>query len=533
MVHLPGTADTSTADEDRLAELGYKQDLKREWSLIHNFGASFSIISVITGITTLFQYGLTTGGPGVMSIGWIVVNFFTFFVGLGMAEIVSAVPTSGGPYFWAAVLASEKWGPFCAWVTGWFNLLGQVAVTTGITFGGANLISTLATVKGGYEPTPAKIIGIYAALLFSHAVVNTFGVKILKYLNNVSITLHSVGISCIAIAVLAKAPKLQSAKFVFATFNDSTGDPGWGEIASPAYVAIIGILVAQYTITGYDASAHMSEETKDAARAAPYGVLMSLAVSAFFGFFIMLAFLFSIQDFERTVGSDYAQPVLQIFVDVFGENGAIGLFAVIIICVWHCGLFSLTSNSRMMYGFARDAGLPRWFAHTDQKFQSPIRTIWLSAFLAFCLALPSLGSAVAFAACTSIATIGLYLSYGLPIFLGLLNPTRFKQIKGPFDLGVLSAPVAVVATLWITFITVVFCLPGMYPVSRETLNYTPVAVGIIAVGSIGSWVFWARNWFVGPIREIEAERQGIDINDDEALAEAEKEGVIPHATKQA
>ncbi|KAF3939037.1 hypothetical protein ABW19_dt0206955 [Dactylella cylindrospora] len=512
MVHLPGVSDKTISDETRLAELGYKQDLRREWSLVHNFGVSFSIISVITGITTLFQYGLTTGGPGVMSVGWIVVNFFTFFVGLGMAEIVSAVPTSGGPYFWAAVLASEKWGPFAAWMTGWFNLLGQVAVTTGITFGGANLISTLATVKGGYEPTPAKIVGIYAALLVSHGIVNTFGVKLLKYLNNVSIVLHSVGISCIAIAVLAKAPTHQSAKFVFATFYDGTGDPGWGDVASPAYVAIIGILIAQYTITGYDASAHMSEETKDAARAAPYGVLMSLVVSAIFGFFIMLSFLFSIQDFDRTISSDYGQPVLQIFVDCFGENGAIGLFTVIIICVWHCGLFSLTSNSRMMYGFARDAGLPRWFAHTDQKFQSPIRTIWLAAFLAFCLSLPSLGSSVAFAAATSIATM-------------------FSTIKGPFNLGKLSAPVAVIATLWITFITVVFCLPGVHPVTRETLNYTPVAVGIIGVGSLGSWLLWARTWFVGPIREIEAERAGIDINDEEALATAEKEGVISSSTK--
>ncbi|KAF3924366.1 hypothetical protein AA313_de0202077 [Arthrobotrys entomopaga] len=523
-----GAADS---DENRLAQLGYKQELAREWSLIHNFGVSFSIISIITGITTLTQYALVTGGPGVMSVGWIIVNFFTFFVGLGMAEIVSAVPTSGGPYFWAAVLASEEWGPFWSWVTGWSNFLGQVRFSHAIDFGGAGLISTVATVKGGYTPTPAKVIGIYAALLLSHAVINTFGVKLLKYLNISSIILHSVGVSCIAIAVLAKAPTHQSAKFVFATYNDSTGDPGWGEVASPAYVAIIGILQAQYTITGYDASAHLSEETKDASRAAPRGVLLSLLVSALFGFFIILAFLFSIQDFQRTITSAYGQPVLQIFVDVFGENGAIALFSIIIICVWHCGLFSLTSNSRMMYGFARDAGLPRWFAHTDKRFKSPIRTVWLAAFLAFCLALPSLGSSVAFAACTSIATIGLYISYGLPIFLGLINSRRFNELKGPFNLGVFSIPVAIIASLWISFITVVFCLPNTYPVTRETLNYTPVAVGIVAVGSLGSWVLWARRWFIGPIRAIEAERQGIDVNDEDALTKAEKDGMIPSATK--
>ena len=210
--------------------------------------------SVITGITTLFQYGLNTGGPGVMSVGWIVVSFFTMFVALGMAEIVSAIPTAGGPYFWSAILAPGKTtSAFASWITGWFNLLGQVAVTTGITFGCAQLISTTATVQGNYKATAGKTIGIYAALLISHATLNTFGVKLLRYLNNTSVVLHSVGISCFAIAVLAKAPTHQSAKFVFASFNDSTGaddGQGWGVRASPAYVAIVGILISQYTITG-------------------------------------------------------------------------------------------------------------------------------------------------------------------------------------------------------------------------------------------------------------------------------------------
>lgn len=190
-----------------------------------------------------------------MSVGWIVVSFFTFFVALGMAEIVSAIPTAGGPYFWSAILAPGKTtSAFASWITGWFNLLGQVAVTTGITFGCANLISTTATIQGGYTPTAGKTIGIYAALLVSHGLLNTFGVKLLRYLNNTSVVLHSVGVTCFAIAVLAGAKKHQSAKFVFATFNDSTGDPGWSVRASPAYVAVIGILLSQYTITGYDAS---------------------------------------------------------------------------------------------------------------------------------------------------------------------------------------------------------------------------------------------------------------------------------------
>ncbi|KAF2463538.1 amino acid transporter [Lindgomyces ingoldianus] len=507
-------------DEDKLAELGYKQELNRSWSVLHNFGVSFSIISVVTGITTLFQYGLTVGGPGVMSVGWIVVTFMTIFVGLSMAEIVSAIPTSGGPYFWAATLAPKSQAPFWSWMTGWFNLLGQVAVTTGITFGCANLISTLGTVNGSYTPSAARTIGIYAALLVSHGVVNTFGVNILRYLNNTSIVLHSLGVSAIAIAVLAKAPKHQSARFVFAKFNDATGEEGstWGVRASPAYVAVCGILMSQYTITGFDASAHLSEETKKAEWSAPIGVLTSIIVSGIFGFFYLLSLLFSIQDFERTVGSDFGQPVLQIFVDVFGTNGAIVLMTLIIICVWHCGLFSLTSNSRMMFGFSRDGGLPAIFHKVDVRFKCPINTVWLAAFLAFLLALPSLGSSVAFAAATSIATIGLYISYGLPILIGLMHPRLFE--KGPFNLGMASRPVAAIACLWIAFISIVFCLPTANPVTSQTLNYTVVAVGIILSFALGSWFVWARKWFTGPIRQVEGQAVVISQEDPILIAEA-------------
>ncbi|OQO12849.1 hypothetical protein B0A48_02313 [Cryoendolithus antarcticus] len=516
------TADDDLADEGRLGELGYKQELRRDWGLIHNFGVSFSIISVITGITTLFQYGLTTGGPAVMTVGWIIVSFFTFFIALAMAEITSAHPTAGGPYFWAAMLAPNNYlAAFFSWVTGWFNFVGQFAVTTGIVFGCANLIATLATVKSGFVPTPGKIVGIHAAILVSMGLVNTFGVRYLRYLNNTSIVLHSLGIASFAIAVVAAAPTHQSAKDVFAHFNDATGDPGWGERASPAYVACIGILFSQYTLTGFDASAHLSEETHNASRSAPYGVLMSVGVSALFGFFLILCLLFSIQDFDATVGSEYLQPVLQILLDIFGENGAIALFTLIIVCVWHCGLFSITSNSRMFFSFSRDRGIPHFFHHVDKRFKSPIRTIWLAVLLAFLLALPSLGSSVAFAAATSIATIGLYISYGIPIMIGLIWHKNF--VKGPFNLGVLSRPIAAVACLWIGFITIVFCLPSLNPVTSQTVNYSCVAVGIVGIFAMGSWFLWAHRWFTGPIRQIEAEAMGIDIDTPGALEQLEVE----------
>jgi amino acid transporter len=284
-------------------------------------------------------------------------------------------------------------------------------------------------------------------------------------------------VTSLAIAVLAKAPTHQSAKFVFASFYDGTGvapDPGWSVRASPAYLACCGALMSQYTLTGFDASAHLSEETRKASWSAPIGVISSVGFSSLFGLFVLLSFLFSIQDFTNTVTPPVGQPVLQIFIDIFGDDGAVVLMCLIMICVWHCGLFSMTSNSRMMFAFSRDGGIvspdvlspfqqpsinfaflqPHFFHKVDDKFRSPIRTVWLAAFLSFCLALPSLGSSVAFAAATSIATIGLYISYGIPILIGLIYPKTFK--KGPFNLRFMSRIVALIAVCWIGFITIIF-----------------------------------------------------------------------------
>lgn len=464
-----------------------------------------------------------------MSIGWIVVSFFTMTVAVAMAEIVSAIPTSGGPYFWSAMLAPPRYSPLAAWMTGWFNLLGQVAVTTGISFGLAGLIPTAISVKNpDYESTAGKTIGIYAAVLVSHGLVNSFGVHTLRFLNNVSIVLHSAGITSLCIAVLAKAPTHQLGSFVFGFFNDGTGvdGVGWSERASVGYVVVCGALLSQYTLTGFDASAHMSEETKNASWSAPIGVVSSVGFSAIFGFFVLMSLLFSIQSFDDVINTDinYGSPVLKIFVDVFGEDGALALFTLVLVCMWHCGLFSMTSNSRMMFAFARDGGIPHFFHKVDKRFRSPIRTIWLAATLSFILALPSLGSSVAFSAATSIATIGLYISYGLPILIGLIWQGNFIAMKGPFNLKHFSRPVAATACAWIMAITVVFCLPTSNPVDDQTLNYTVVAVGIIAIGAGLAWVISARKWFTGPAVEVaEAMRLGIDPTEPGALEEKEEE----------
>ncbi|KAL5521896.1 TPO5_1 [Sanghuangporus sanghuang] len=527
---------TMDGDEAELAKMGYKQELKRDLSLLQNFGVSFSIISVITGIPSLFLYGLTTGGPVVMVWGWVVISCFTMIVGLAMAEVCSAHPTSGGPYFWAAMLSEKEQAPFASWVTGWFNLLGQVAVTTGISFACATFISTISTFNTGFTATAETNIGVYAAVLFAQAspgIINTFGVHLLKYINNISIWWHAVGTTAVVIASLAGAPEHQSAKFVFTQFIDGTGAEqpdgsviGWSQRASKAYVVVIGILMAQYTLTGFDASAHMTEETHNAAMAGSLGIVIAIGVSAVLGWFLILGLLFSMQDYDATIGSDTGQPVAQIFLDCVGDKGAIVLMVIVIGAMFMCGLFSITSNSRMMYAFSRDGALPgyKFFHHVSARTKSPVRTVWLACTLSFILGLPSLGSDVAFAAATSIATIGLYVSYGIPIALRLIY--RRKFVKGPFHLGKASEVVAFTAVAWIGFISITFILPQENPVNSQTLNYAIVAVGIVMTYSLSFWLISARKWFNGPIRQIAAEEMGIDVSEPGVLEQLEAEGKL-------
>ncbi|KLO10358.1 APC amino acid permease [Schizopora paradoxa] len=519
---------TMRGDEAELARMGYKQELKRDLGLLQNFGVSFSIISVITGVPSLFLYGLVTGGPAVMVWGWIVVAFFTMTVGLAMAEICSAHPTSGGPYFWAAMLSPVENAPFMSWITGWFNLLGQVAVTTGISFACATFIQTVATFQSNFVPTSRTNIGVYAAVLVGQGMINTFGVHLLKYLNNISIWWHAVGTTALVIAILAAAPTHQSGHFVFSTFIDGTGvdGVGWSERASPAYVAVIGILMAQYTLTGFDASAHMTEETHNAATSGSYGIITAIGVSAILGWFLILGLLFSIQDYNTTVASPTGEPVAQIFLDTVGTKGAIVLMVIVIGAMFMCGTFSVTSNSRMMYAFARDGGLPghKFFRVVSAKRKSPTRTVWLACTLSFILGLPSLGSSVAFAAATSIATIGLYVSYAIPIALRVVY--RHAFVRGPFHLGPFSYPVALTATTWIAFISIAFILPQENPVNSQTLNYAIVAVGIVVSYSLGFWLISARKWFRGPVKQIAAEEMGVDVTEPGMLEKLEQEGKL-------
>jgi amino acid transporter len=245
-------------DKRMLHALGYAQELSRRMSGFSNFAISFTIISVLSGTLTLYATGLNYGGPVMEAYGWPLVSLFVLIVGLGMAEIASKYPTAGGLYYWASKMGGPGWG----WFTGWFNLIGQIAITAGIDYGAAIFTDALLNLlwPGTFTSTPHEIIYVYACILALHALMNIFSVRLVALLNDISVWWHVLGVTIIVAFLVLKPDNHQTVGTVFSkTINNSGFSHTW-----LWFVLLLGLLQAQYTYTGYDASAHMSEETHNA-----------------------------------------------------------------------------------------------------------------------------------------------------------------------------------------------------------------------------------------------------------------------------
>ncbi len=481
------------ADQKRLHELGYAQELMRRMSGFSNFAVSFTIISILSGCLTLYGFGMLTGGPVLIVWGWPFVGVMTLFVGLAMAEVCSSFPTAGGLYYWAAKLAPQKSAPVWSWFTGWFNFLGQVAVTAGIDFGAAFFVHALLSLAFNLSTAHWITIAIYAVILLVHGMLNQFGIRLVALLNDISVWWHILGV-LIIVAVLAFVPSHhQSASFVFGHFYNGTGlvVPGF-------YIVLIGLLLAQYTFTGYDASAHMTEETRDAATAGPRGIVMSIVVSLVAGWVLLIGVTFAIQNYTNEVGSPTGVPPAQIFLDAIGKTGAELLLLIVCIAQLFCGMSSVTANSRMIYAFSRDGALPfsGFWHRVNHRTRTPTNAIWLAAGGALILGLPYLWNYAAYAAVTSIAVIGLYIAYVSPTLLRLRRGEDFK--RGPWHLGRWSYVVGWIAVVWVAIITILFMLPQVGPITFTTFNYAVIAV-LVVIGFAGIyWLVSARHWFKGP-----------------------------------
>ena len=521
-------------DEQRLAELGYKQELNRTWSSFSNFAISFSIISILAGCFTTFGQAWNNGGPIAISLGWPLISVFILIIGFCMSELVSAYPTSGGIYWWASKLGGAKAGYY----TGWLNLIGLLAVDASVAYGTATFLDlSLSTFSeswaGGYSLQ--RVFWMFLAILILTACVNIFGGSILATINNVSVWWHVVG-AAIIIAILIFLPeKHMSISDVFTMRVNNSGGLAGGETSGLGYwmyVLPLGFLLTQYTITGFDASAHLSEETHDAADGAAKGIWRSIFYSAIGGWVLLLAFLFAVQDPEGVTAGGGGVAV--IFNQALSSNWAFVVLIIASIGQFFCTTACMTSTSRMLFAFSRDGAVPgaKYWAKLNAR-KVPVNAVLISAVVAALITLPALVEVnigtdeapiivpTAFYAVVSVAVIGLYLAFLIPIYLRWRAGDNFKQ--GSWNLGTKWKWMAPIACAEIVIVSIYFILPftpagtpGNADFAWKFVNYAPILTGGTLLLLWIGWHLSAKKWFTGPKMTIDLP-EGVTSADEIAL----------------
>lgn len=480
-------------DSESLKRLGYAQELLRRMGGFSNFAISFSIICILAGGLTSFQLGLCSVGGASIGIGWPLSALFSMLVALGMAQIASAFPTAGGLYHWASILGSRGWG----WLTAWLNLFGLVTVLAAINVGTYLFLMGWLGIPED-EISRWQLLGV-AFITGTQALFNHLGIRVTALLTDLSGYLIFAISLLLTIAVLLNASSWEFSRlWEFTNYSGAAGGEVWPETSNLTYLFLLGLLLPAYTITGFDASAHTAEETTDASLNVPKGMVSSVLWSGLFGYLMLCALVISAPDLKAAAASG-GRAFFTIFEGLVSGPMQPAIYAGISLCQYLCGLAALTSTSRMTYAFARDGGLP--FSGTlrqvHPKFRTPVPAVWVSAVLTVSFTI----YANVYSTITSVCVIFLYISYLLPVALGVWAHGRTWTQMGPWDLGRAFKPIALTST--------VLCLVLLYltvqPPNEKALSFT---LGSLVLAGV-VWFGLERRRFQGPpltLTEIQAKQ---------------------------
>ena len=472
-----------TEDEKVLHGMGYAQELSRRMGTFQSFAISFSIICILSGGLASFPIALSTVGPWMATIGWILGGVFALIVAASMGQIASAYPTAGGLYHWSSILGGKFWG----WLTAWTNLLGLLFVIPAVNvilYGFIRDLFFAGILHQDVSTWTNTTMYIWVAgITAAQCLLNHFGIKLTTLLTDISGYLIFV-ISIILLVLLFSHVQSFDLGKAFA-FVNTTGDAGGG--VAPAYgtfvAVLMGMLYPLFTITGFDASAHTSEETRDAQNTVHKGMLQSVFWSLVFGFLLALGMTMALPAVYTALAADPAQTALS--KDVMAKFAAIpggpspadmavlgwSSFSVlfntlitptflgkvcaigIIIANFFCALSAVTSTSRMIYAFARDGGLPSMLAKVDAGYRTPVAAIWFTGIVSFILVVITT-PLNAFAALSTGCAMYLYMSYGMPVLAGLFAEGKSWNTYGGYRLGGLSKLFAVIVTLGVVGIII-------------------------------------------------------------------------------
>jgi amino acid transporter len=489
-------------DVKTLHSMGYAQELARRMGHFSNFAISFSIICILSGGINSIGQGISGAGGASIGLGWLVGGGAAVLFSLAMAQIASAYPTAGGLYHWSSILGGRFWG----WLTAWMNLIGLITVLAAINVGTwgffVGAFGKQLGIEAGYVPQLIFMIIITGG----QALVNHFGIKITTRLTDLSGYLIFIGaILLTACLVIFGSSHDFSRLWTFTNYSGAAGGDVWPETKSMGLLFFLGLLLPIYTLTGYDASAHTSEETVNAAKKVPTAIIHSVFWAALFAWIFSCAFVLAIPNMDEAAKQGW--NVFFWTLDSTMPSGIkMALYVIIFICQLLCGLATVTSVSRMIFAFARDGGLPGSSAlrKINPQWRTPVAAIWTGAILAVLFTT----YADAYFTVVSVTSICLYLSYAMPIAAGLLAYGKSWTVMGPWNMG---GSFRLVAVLCILISGAIFYI-GVQPPSDKAL----IVMGVIGVVTLVAWFGLEARRFKGPPIGADVERRRAEI----AAAEA-------------
>jgi amino acid permease (GABA permease) len=494
------------ADALRLAQLGHEQSFERQFSRWTMLGLAFAILNSWTALAASLSLALPSGGPITVVWGLVTAGVCNLSLAASLAEFLSAYPTAGGQYHWAAMIAPQSLKRGISWITGWINLSGWVAlVATNSSLASTLIINIISLMNANYEFQRWHQFLIYLGITFITFAINAFMHRLLPHVNGFALAWSIGGFFIISITVLAcAAPDYATGEYVFATFLNETGWPD-------GIAWLLGLLQGGLGLTGFDAVAHMIEEIPNAAIEGPKIMVYCqyIGISTGFCFLVVLLFVSGGLDNAHTVIGSSAGPLLEIFyIATNNKAGAVCLLMFPLICLVFAGTSVLTTSSRMTFAFARDGGLPAsalwWKVHP--KFGVPMNALYLNIVVVVIFGCIFLGSTVAFNAIIAASVTALGVSYGIPIALNLAY-LRGKLPERAFKLpSILGWAANIIGLVYTIVTTVLFVFPPAIPVTGTTMNYCIVAFAIIILISAVQWIVDGRKNFEGPritIAEVE------------------------------
>ena len=508
----------STDDDKRiLHSMGYAQELLRGMRTFQNFAISFSIICILSGGINSFSQGLSSVGGASIGLGWPLACLFSLFFALAMGQIGSAYPTAGGLYHWGSILGGRGLG----WLTAWFNLVGLVTVLAAINVGAylfvvGAILPALGIDTASLTPSSPTLHSVLvqtvavALITASQGLFNHRGIRVTTRLTDISGYLIFAVSVVLTVCLLAFAPHLDPSRLV--TFHNFSGNPGggvWPAAHSLTYLFLLGLLLPAYTITGFDASAHTAEETINAPRAIPRGMIHSVLWSGLFGWAMLAAIILAAPDLAKAAAQG-GNAFFAIMDAVLPGPLKLVLYLGIGVCQYLCGLACVTSASRMIFAFARDGGLPAsgLLRRISPVHRTPVTAIWTACALSILFTI----YAPVYTTIAAVCTMFLYISYLLPVAAGLFAWRRTWHRMGPFDLGVFYRPIAILCILGCATLIYV----GVQPPNDQALTVT---LGCLVLAAL-VWFGLERRRFAGPpIGEAAARRQADIARAEQAVGE--------------